>query len=508
MAEKRPDIMICISDQHGAAYTSWNQSILETPTLAQMREQGIEFTQAYTPCPLCVPARMSLMSSRLPMHTGVYDNKFTLADTIPCFTHALVEAGYETVLIGRMHFIGPNQRHGFTKRLAADITPVGWKKPIGKLLKERGRTLPAFSSGGATKLVGAGTSMVSEYDEMVVQTAVDYLNQDHEKPQFIVVGTFAPHSPYVAERSRYEKYYDRITKDAFWSDDAASFGLLQHGVLKDRVQQDVSWEVAHGCLAAYFAQIEEMDERLGALRKVWKSYAKRNGHTQVFGYVSDHGDMAGDRHIYGKQTYYDKSVRVPMILEGDELARNRTSSALVSLIDLGPTICKLAGTSFDMADGKAFDEELVPEKDGSKKTKNEETNNDRIVVSQLMDNCNGKAVASSMIRQGDYKYILYHGMENQAELYNLADDPGEKDNLCDRLPKLAKHYHDYLTELVDFDKMEAEFTYNTRASELFAAYEKETKIFDEERWGDNSEASVGALDIVAIDNIEMPKQSW
>ena len=95
---KQPDILLFMSDQHGADYCSWGDVKVDTPTLDAIRKTGTVFENTYTSCPLCVPARISFMSSKLPSDTGCYGNQDALPDITPCFTHALVAAGYETVL--------------------------------------------------------------------------------------------------------------------------------------------------------------------------------------------------------------------------------------------------------------------------------------------------------------------------------------------------------------------------------------------------------------------------
>ena len=106
---KQPDILLFMSDQHGADYCSWGDVKVDTPTLDAIRKTGTVFENTYTSCPLCVPARISFMSSKLPSDTGCYGNQDALPDITPCFTHALVAAGYETVLAGRMHFVGEDR---------------------------------------------------------------------------------------------------------------------------------------------------------------------------------------------------------------------------------------------------------------------------------------------------------------------------------------------------------------------------------------------------------------
>lgn len=124
-----PDILLFISDQHAPQYQAGGQMPVDTPNLAALRGQGTAFDAAYTPCPLCVPARMAMLSGLAPHHTGIFTNNDTLPQTTPTFLHAMAAAGYETVLVGRMHFIGPDQRHGFTRRVAPDFTNSGWVRP-------------------------------------------------------------------------------------------------------------------------------------------------------------------------------------------------------------------------------------------------------------------------------------------------------------------------------------------------------------------------------------------
>lgn len=283
---RQPDILIFMSDQHGSDYSQWGRVKVDTPVLNSMRENGTSFANAYTARPLCVPARMSMMSSLLPSKTGIFDNNYTLPDLTPCFTHSLVEAGYETVLIGRMHFIGKDQRHGFTKRLAADITPTTWNKDFKELMKERGRAVRAFGSECARDLVGAGVSMVSEYDEMVIKSSLKYLNEDHEKPQFILVGTFGPHCPYITSKAMFEKYMSRLEGPNYFESNTLPDYMDHQSLLKARMKgNEVTPEIAKASLAAYCGQIEIMDKEIGKVRDAFISYAARNNNKAMVTYL-------------------------------------------------------------------------------------------------------------------------------------------------------------------------------------------------------------------------------
>lgn len=509
--ERQPDMMIYMSDQHGADYCSWGRILVDTPVLGAMREQGTSFEAAYTPCPLCVPARMSMMSAKLPEKTGVYENGYTLSNLVPCFTHALAAAGYETVLAGRMHFIGGDQRHGFTKRLAPDITPVSWKKPFGKIVKERGRTVAAFSSKGAVKLAGAGISIVTDYDRMVLDCTMEYLSREHKKPQFILVGTFGPHFPYITDEEMYRKYYERIDRMGYLGQEELPEYVEKLPALKDKVKgEEVTPDIAIGCLAAYCGQIEVMDRQIGMLREKFREFTELRGREAVFGYISDHGDMAGDRRMYGKQTYFDKASRIPMIFEGNQIKKKQVIGHPVSLMDVGPTLCELAGTSFPIGDGVSLKSCMVEGDVGTDAGRGEIERSDaeRVVVSQLIDLVNGRPCASVMLRYQQYKYIVYHGYEEQALLFDLEHDPEERVNILQQQPKLADWFWQTAEEKADFEQMERTYLEHKRDAELFRAFETEAGFDDSERWKDNAPETTGALSITAADCIEMVNQEW
>ena len=492
--KKQPDILIYMSDQHGADYCSWGNVIVDTPVLQDMAAKGTRFSQAYSPCPLCVPARMSMMSAQLPQNTGVYNNKFTLSNLTPCFTHALVEAGYETVLIGRMHFIGRDQRHGFTKRLAGDVTPVSWKKPFGKIAKERGKTVRAFSPDGSTELVGAGDSIVTDYDRWVLDTAMDYLSQEHEKPQFILVGTFGPHSPYITSSEMYRKYLRQESFPEFFRKGELPEYIKEIPPLNARVRPaSLSESDALACRAAYLGLIETMDTQIGQLRSAFHSFSEKRGNGAVFGYVSDHGDMAGERRMYGKTCFFDKSAKIPMLFEGTGITPGQVVDTPVSLLDIGPTVCELAGAKFQTEDARSLAAQLFGDQGDA----------ERIVVSQVMESSEDYGpVSGVMLRWKQYKYILYHHWEDRALLFDMEQDPMETHNLSAELPELAACFAEKAAQTCNFSQMEQQFRQSQRISRLLECYEAAAGFDDSERWKENPpESRAEHLEITAVDRL-------
>ncbi|BCJ96291.1 choline-sulfatase [Anaerocolumna cellulosilytica] len=481
------DILIFMSDQHSPLFSEWGSERVDTPNLMRLRDEGTSFEAAYTSCPLCVPARMSMMSGLIPGKTGVFTNNDTLSSQIPCFTHALAAAGYETVLIGRMHFVGTDQRHGFTKRLAADMTPTGWNRPVEQLKKERGDFAKTFGEPWCTDVVGAGESPVLHYDEQIVQTALAYLDQEHEKPQFIIVGTYGPHFPYVAPEELYLKYSDRVSIPKFFNnipDYMEGFELL-----KNHCNHEVTENTVRGVYAAYCGMVEKMDSQIGQVRDAFLSYArkKKNGH--VFGYLSDHGDQAGERRIFGKQTFFEKSVRIPMIFEGTDIRAGKKIISPVSILDLAPTLCDLAETAFcEEADGKSLKQLLTQE--GAE-------DYERVVISQFTDSYKEKIHYGIMLRYRECKFISYHGYERFDLLFDLKNDPEETVNIIEKFPKLREWFVNIAGLYGKPEEIETEQYRRARNLKWFQYYEKVTGWKEKERWTENPPSARGELKIIA-----------
>lgn len=487
---ERPDILLVMSDQHAACYMGHDGGMVDTPNMDLLAAEGVRFASHYTSCPLCVPARMSFMTSRLPTKIGVTSNNQTIAETAPTFLFPLVEAGYETVLIGRMHFIGKDLRHGFTKRIGGDMTPTCWTPQWAAMGRERGQDfIPTFSAGGCLDILGAGESPVRYYDDMVLQNALAYLSQPHDKPQCIVVGTFGPHFPYVAEETLYQKYKARgYLPPSFQS--TPDF-VAENPWLRAHCKQ-VDESTAINAVAAYCALIEESDKKVGNVLSAFKAYTEKAGHKRIYGYTSDHGDMVGARRMYGKQTFFEDSARIPFLLAGDGIPAGQTVSVNTSIMDIGPTLCELAGCRYEghFVDGISLVEHM---------TRNNLLNI-RPVISQYIEsrgggrNDPGGVVELSygiMVRRGVWKYIEYHGCEDQAILFNLQVDPVETENLCKQYPQIAQAFHE--TAMLAADPRVAEMEHRSREQmrKWLQVYESVAGFDDSERWKDNPSSACG-----------------
>ena len=137
----KPDIVMIVSDQHKASVAGcYGDPTVQTPNIDRLASEGVLFENAYCNYPVCGPSRQSFLTGRYPHQIGCWDNGSTLASDIPTFAHALGLAGYETVLDGRAHWIGPDQRHGYEERLVGDISESYWVPGAPKWITLDGKT--------------------------------------------------------------------------------------------------------------------------------------------------------------------------------------------------------------------------------------------------------------------------------------------------------------------------------------------------------------------------------
>ncbi len=449
-----PNILLFISDQHSPYFSGfYGDKIVDTPNMDDLVAQGTTFDEAYTPCPICVPARAAMLSCKRASTTGVFTNADALSDLTPTFLHYLVEKGYETVLVGRMHFVGNDQRHGFTKRIAPDCTTISWARQSHK--EVRGAYDSVYGGFMNTNIVGGGDSSSSYYDQYVIDKAIEYLNEPHDKPQFICVGVYSPHHPYVGPKDLYEKYKQRVKAPA-----SIDYPVSKAWQMWQKNDTDEKLSIA--VQSAYCAMIEQLDQRIGMVKQAFDQYCENMQSEKMFIYVSDHGDTVGDRKCYGKNNFYEKACKIPMIFTGDNIMHQRISSA-VSIMDIGPTILDYAkAEKMIEVDGISLYDTLI---------------NGKIiehnVYSEYISRVDKEKVYCLMLKKNQYKYICFSNGIDEA-LYDTVNDPNELCNLIDKLPEIANEFRVLASTTSKKEEAIKIHNYNARTRKLWQAYDETT----------------------------------
>ncbi|MBT4568689.1 MAG: choline-sulfatase [Marinovum sp.] len=417
----KPNVLILMVDQlNGTLFPDGPAKWLHTPNLKRLAERSTRFLNAYTASPLCAPGRAAFMSGQLPSKNQVYDNAAEFSSSIPTYAHHLRRAGYHTCLSGKMHFVGPDQLHGFEERLTTDIYPAdfGWTPDYRK----PGERIDWWyhNMGSVT---GAGVAEITnqlEYDDEVAHHAArklyDLARGADQRPWCLTVSFTHPHDPYVAR----QKYWDIYADCAHLQPQVAAIPYQDQDAHSKRIFDANDWrsyEITDTMIErsrrAYFANISYLDEKIGEILGVLEA----TGQSANIIFVSDHGDMLGERGLWFKMSFFEGSARVPLMISSPDMTPGLVH-APVSTIDLCPTLCDLAGVEMDEVAPWTAGESLVPLGQGAER------------LSPVMMEYAAEASYAPMVSLRLERWKFNRCAIDPDQLFDLEADPNELHNLA------------------------------------------------------------------------------
>lgn len=447
---KQPNILFLLSDEHsfrcmGHVHEEAGGEPVFTPTFDRLANQGTVFTDAYCLMPLCTPSRMCMLTGQHVRECGAWDNNVVLDPSLPTMPKVFGAAGYTTCLVGKMHFGGNLQFHGFQHRPYGDLTGrTGHQwEPLNLLVDsiEERTTEAGLTAIPESKL----------QEEVVASETIAFLReQQHatpDKPWFLCASFSRPHFPLTAPRRHFERYWPNgvtapkvpASGDAY--DHPMSVGM-RAGFKVDRIAQEEMMRAR----AAYFGCVTYLDQVIGDL--LLRLEADGLLENTIIVYTSDHGEMAGEHGTWWKNGWYEACTRVPLIISTPEQRRQstpaRTVATPVSHSALFPTLCGLAGIT---------PPEEIPGRDLTAAIAGDVTVDDSPVFCDSLSPRWGAGTEFRMIRWGHYKYV--HFRDCEPLFFDLASDPGEQRNLIGQATGEAQAALDYLkqvaAESIDFD---------------------------------------------------------
>ena len=425
----RPNVLLLMVDQLAASWLpAYGHDVVQAPNIEALAATGVVFERAYCASPLCAPSRSALLTGRLPSRTGVYDNAAELRASEPTVTHSLRAAGYFTCLSGKMHFVGPDQLHGFEQRLTTDVYPAdldwtpNWRVPPTV-------RLPWYHTMESVLTPGVCTaSMQMDYDDEVAHRAVRKLHDlgrdGGGQPFFLTVSFTSPHDPWEL-RPRYWERYDPAAIELPAVGPIPRSQADPHSVrLRDMSGIDdapLTDEQVRRARHGYYAAISYIDERIG---DVLAALAESGlGDDTIVLFTADHGEMLGERGLWYKMAFFEAAARVPLIVSAPgRLAPARVPEP-VSQLDLAPTLIDICAVE---SAGALAGRSLAAGLEGR-------TLGDADVAVEYL--AEGVTSPAAMLRRGRHKYIwcgddpeqLYDVEADPHELVNLA---GERQELC------------------------------------------------------------------------------
>jgi choline-sulfatase len=417
----QPNLLLVMADQLAASFLpSYGHPVVQAPALQRLADRGVQFMSMYSNSPLCAPARFLMMSGQRNSRIAAYDNASEFAASIPTFAHHLRNAGYQTCLAGKMHFVGPDQLHGFEERLTTDIYPAdfgwtpNWDDPDGRF---------DWWFHNMDSVVNAGVAEATnqlDYDDEVgyrgVRKLRDLARSSDERPWMLTVSFTHPHDPYAMRQS----YWDRYDHDAI---DLPRVGPLPadqvdpHSRRLRNVsamdQTEITESHIRNARHAYYSSIAYVDDWVGALVGTLETCGMAENTIVMF--TADHGDMLGERGLWYKMNFFEGASRIPLIVAGPGIAPG-VAPENVSLLDVMPTLLDFAGVERpELADGTS----LVPLLGGDRDP-------ERTVYGEYLGE--GAIAPILMIRHDNLKFIYCEA--DPPQLYDLAADPDELVNLC------------------------------------------------------------------------------
>jgi len=346
----RPDVVLVMTDQQRydqVGYASTGH--FETPHLDGLARRGVVFETAYSASTVCVPARTALLTGLQPHRLPTQENRFALREGFWTLAHELRHAGYQTALVGKMHFAPVHADHGFEiMRLCEHLSGQG----LGPLSEARGDVtddyhdwllahgLPDARLDGAP---GIALPPEAHPTEWVAREAAEVLaSRDLARPLFLVVSFPHPHAPYDPPEP-YASMYDP-------ADSVLPDGGYE---LNDRLPMRLTFSIAaatsraeaaderavRGFLATVRGMVKQIDDALGRI------LASLDLDSTLVLFTSDHGDYAGHRGLMRKTPWvpFDDLARVPLVMAGGPVVGGRRVAEVVQSCDLALTCLDVAG---------------------------------------------------------------------------------------------------------------------------------------------------------------------
>jgi iduronate 2-sulfatase len=349
-ATKRPNVLFIMADDLNNSLGCYGHPLVKSPNLDRLAARGVRFDRAYCQFPLCGPSRNSMLTGLYPNSTGILTNSQIFRQTIPkqlSLPQAFRLDGYFAARIGKMyHYNVPNSigtnGHDDPGSWEVEMNPAGADRMEDQ---DKIFSLIPGSTGGTLSWYASPKADEFHTDGLMAENAEWMLERCAKKPDrpfFLALGFFRPHTPYISPKTWFEKYPE------------ASMPVVQ-GIVEDqkdvpppalasykKEQDNLTDDLRRQAVQAYYASVSFMDAQVGRVLDSLKRLGLEENTIVVF--VSDHGYLLGEHGLWQKQSLFEESARVPFIVAAPGVSKPGTvSSAPVGLLDLYPTLTELCG---------------------------------------------------------------------------------------------------------------------------------------------------------------------
>ncbi len=428
--EKKPNVLMISADQWPGSFLGCaGRSDIMTPTLDYLAENGIRFENCYSECPVCIPARRSLMTGLTPKTHGdrVYSDRMEMPD-VPTMAQVFRENGYQTMAVGKLHVYPQRNRIGFEDVILTEEGryELGCVDDYQIWLGEHGYTGQEFLHGMGNNTYYTRPWHLDEKSHPTNWVTMEMMRQikrkDPTRPFFYYCSYAFPHPPLVPLETFWDMYREeeiRMPEGENWLDDSYIFQSMCAAA------QGYSEKERKRAMRAFFAQCTHIDYEIRLLIGTLRESGLLDNTIIVF--LSDHGDMLFRHNMVAKRCFYEEAANVPLILSGKPLLkwRGTKESRLAQLSDVMPTLLELCNLPIpDSVEG-------IPLLSGKEHP-------------YLYGEVGEGEKATRMIRWRQYK-LIYYPCGNKIQLFDLEKDPGETHDFGNN-----EKYADVLVKMTGF----------------------------------------------------------
>lgn len=441
-AAPRPNVLFIIADDLNNSLGCYGKAQVKTPNLDKLAARGVRFENAACQFPLCGPSRNSMLTGLYPNSTGILANSQLFRQTIPSHVslpQAFRQAGYLAVRVGKLyHYNVPN-----SIGTNGHDDPGSWEMEINPAGADRLVDTPNIFSlipgnfGGTLSWYASPSPDEKHTDGMMareVEWVLERCAKEKDRPFFLALGFFRPHTPYVAPKAWFEGYPEAempvVQGVAEDQKDLPKHALGSYKKEQDKLTDDLRRQAVQ----AYYASISYMDAQAGRVLDALDRLALTENTIVVF--TSDHGYHLGEHGLWQKQSLFEESARVPLIIAGPGATKGGVAKTPVGLIDLYPTLAELCGVK---APGNLQGQSLAPVlKDPAAPGRGWSLSQvvrgggfKRAGASPAAGD-NGRRIFGYSLRTPRWRYTEWDGGKEGRELYDHDTDPKELTNLADK----------------------------------------------------------------------------
>ncbi len=346
--DARRNVLFIISDDLNNLLGCYGDPQVKTPNIDRLATRGVLFNKAYCSFPLCGPSRNSILTGLYPNSTGIHANGQVFRQTIPnqlSMPQAFRQQGYFAARIGKLyHYNVPNSigtnGHDDPGSWEMELNPAGVDR-----LEEHPHifSLTKNQFGGTLSWYASPKSDEHHTDALMAKDAdwvLERCAREKQRPFFLAVGFFRPHTPYVAPKSPYFDMYKESEMPVVQGIDEDRADIPAAGLASQKKEQEqMTDELRRQCRQAYYASISFMDTQVGVVVNSLERHGLADNTVIVF--TSDHGYHMGEHGLWQKMSLFEESARVPMLIVAPGMSKGTISETPVSQIDLFPTLAEL-----------------------------------------------------------------------------------------------------------------------------------------------------------------------